>query len=67
MKYNPKINEVMAGLEGFRELHPYQPEDQVQGALELMWTLQQNISDIAFRPAMRDFATCCRSSWRDGR
>src|SRR5262249_15422607 len=50
MKYNPKINDAMAALEGFRELHPYQPEEQIQGALELMWTLQQNISNIVGLP-----------------
>ena len=33
MKYNPKVNERVAGLEGFSGLHPYQPEELVQGAL----------------------------------
>jgi len=37
MKYNPKINEDMASLEGLTDLHPYQPESTVQGALELMY------------------------------
>ena len=36
MKYNPKVNERLAALEGFGGLHPYQPEALVQGALELM-------------------------------
>lgn len=52
MKYNPKINDAMAALEGFRELHPYQPEDQIQGALELLWTLQENISNVVGLPSV---------------
>ena len=35
MKYNPRINEDMAALPGFTRIHPYQPEETVQGALEL--------------------------------
>ena len=52
MKYNPKVNEAMAALEGFRELHPYQPEDQVQGALEVIHTLQELIGEITGLPAV---------------
>src|ERR1700722_6327442 len=52
MKYNPKINDAMAALEGFRELHPYQPEDQIQGALEVIWQLQENIAAIVGLPAV---------------
>lgn len=52
MKYNPKINDAMAALEGFRELHPRQPEHQVQGALELIWKLQQVIGEIVGLPAV---------------
>ena len=40
MKYNPVVNEVAAALPGFAGLHPYQDEDSVQGALELMWRLE---------------------------
>ena len=36
MKYNPKLNEVVAALPGFSSLHPYQPVESVQGALKLM-------------------------------
>jgi glycine dehydrogenase subunit 2 len=36
MKYNPKINEDAANLTGFKMIHPYQPEESLQGALELM-------------------------------
>ncbi|MDZ4834754.1 MAG: aminomethyl-transferring glycine dehydrogenase subunit GcvPB [Candidatus Melainabacteria bacterium] len=50
MKYNPKVNDAMAALEGFRELHPHQPIDQIQGALELLWNLEQMISEIVGLP-----------------
>lgn len=52
MKYNPKINDAMAGLDGFRELHPYQPVEQVQGALEVLWTLQDCISNVIGLPCV---------------
>ena len=41
MKYNPRINEEVARLAGIAQLHPLQPEDQVQGALALMWQLER--------------------------
>lgn len=47
MKYNPKINEDMAALPGFARAHPYQPEETVQGALELMHTLEQFLCEIS--------------------
>lgn len=47
MKYNPKINEDMAGLDGFRNIHPLQPEDTVQGALRLMYELDQALCEIS--------------------
>jgi len=46
MKYNPKINEDMASLEGFAALHPYQNEEQVQGSLGLMYDLGEKLSEI---------------------
>ncbi|MHC6180296.1 aminomethyl-transferring glycine dehydrogenase subunit GcvPB [Clostridium sp. JNZ X4-2] len=46
MKYNPKINENMANLTGFSELHPYQPEETVQGALKLMYELSEKLEEI---------------------
>ncbi|HHY45879.1 MAG TPA: aminomethyl-transferring glycine dehydrogenase subunit GcvPB [Firmicutes bacterium] len=46
MKYNPKVNEYLASLPGFMSLHPYEPEDLVQGALELMYELQQYLCEI---------------------
>jgi len=47
MKYNPKINEDMAALGCFSNLHPYQPEDTVQGALAMMYDLDGMLSEIS--------------------
>lgn len=46
MKYNPKINENVARLSGFAHLHPLQDESSVQGALELMYDLQEHLIEI---------------------
>jgi len=46
MKYNPRINEEMARLPEFTHLHPYQPEETVQGALSLMYYLQEFLKEI---------------------
>src|SRR3979409_2295873 len=46
MKYNPVANEVAAALPGFTDLHPYQDEDSVQGALSLMWRLEQALCAV---------------------
>lgn len=46
MKYNPKVNEKVARLPGFTQLHPYQPEELTQGALQLMYELQEDLATI---------------------
>ncbi|MGX9135245.1 aminomethyl-transferring glycine dehydrogenase subunit GcvPB [Rummeliibacillus sp. JY-2-4R] len=46
MKYNPKINESVARFPGFANIHPLQEENSVQGALELMYDLQQHLIEI---------------------
>ena len=46
MKHNPRINERLALLAGFRDLHPLQEEDGAQGALELMWRLQEILAEV---------------------
>ncbi|CAM4289302.1 aminomethyl-transferring glycine dehydrogenase subunit GcvPB [Paenibacillus tarimensis] len=46
MKYNPKLNEEAARLAGFARIHPYQPEESIQGALELLYTLQQDLAEL---------------------
>ncbi len=47
MKYNPKINEDAANLPGFAQLHPYQPVETTQGALQLMAETQKALAEIA--------------------
>ena len=46
MKYNPKVNELLASLEGFANLHPRQSDEDSQGALELMYNLQEKLKYI---------------------
>src|ERR1700733_5831645 len=46
MKYNPRVNELVARLEGIAEAHPYQPESLSQGVLEIMHTLKCCLLDI---------------------
>ena len=46
MKYNPKVNELLANLEGFANLHPLQSDQDSQGALELMYNLQEKLKYI---------------------
>ena len=46
MKYNPKVAEQVAALPGFQRLHPHQPEDTTQGALELLWRLERALCEI---------------------
>lgn len=46
MKHNPRLNEKMARLPGFADIHPYQDESTVQGALELMYLLQNWLSTL---------------------
>ena len=46
MKYNPKVNDEMAFLPGFATLHPLQPAETAQGALELLYRLQQYLGEI---------------------
>lgn len=46
MKYNPKINEDVARYAGFSHIHPYQPEETVQGALQLLYELQRDLASI---------------------
>ena len=52
MKHNPRVNERAAALQGFRDLHPLQEDEGAQGALELMWELQQILIEIAGLPAV---------------
>ncbi|WP_353892516.1 aminomethyl-transferring glycine dehydrogenase subunit GcvPB [Proteinivorax hydrogeniformans] len=46
MKYNAKINEDIAQIPNFANLHPHMPERASQGALELQYNLQQHLAEI---------------------
>ena len=46
MKYNPKVNEKVARLEGFAESHPLLPEDAAQGSLQVMADLETYLCEI---------------------
>ncbi|MBO6220470.1 MAG: aminomethyl-transferring glycine dehydrogenase subunit GcvPB, partial [Bacteroidales bacterium] len=46
MKYNPKINEEIAGMKGFQALHPLQPACTVQGALEVYYNMEKSLSAL---------------------
>ena len=53
MKYNPKINELVASMPGFSALHPLQPEWTVQGALKLYYDLSKALATLT---GMSDFS-----------
>jgi glycine dehydrogenase subunit 2 len=50
MKHNPRLNERVAALPGHARLHPAQEPKRAQGALELMWLLQQSLAEICGLP-----------------
>lgn len=47
IKHNPKLNEDMAALPGFARLHPLQPDDTCQGALQLLYELSEYLAEIS--------------------
>ena len=57
MKYNPRIDEEMAGLNNFADIHPLQPESTVQGSLQVIDTARKllceitGMDDMSFQPA----------------
>jgi glycine dehydrogenase subunit 2 len=46
MKHNPRVNERLAALPGFRDLHPHQEPEGAQGTLRLCWELQEALAEI---------------------
>jgi glycine dehydrogenase subunit 2 len=52
MKHNPRVNERLAALPGFRDLHTLQDEDGAQGALRLCFELQEALAEITGLPAV---------------
>src|SRR5690606_24341286 len=47
MKYNPKRNERAAAMSGIADLHPYQPEETLQGMLALLYEMQEYLQEIS--------------------
>lgn len=60
MKYNPKLNEDVAGLPGFTKIHPLQPAHSIQGCMEVYHLAEQYLGEITgmdrmtFQPAAGD-------------
>jgi glycine dehydrogenase subunit 2 len=52
MKYNPVVNEDMARLEGFAALHPLMPDAGAQGALQVIWELEEALKAVSGLPAV---------------
>ncbi|NOT49509.1 MAG: aminomethyl-transferring glycine dehydrogenase subunit GcvPB [Acidobacteria bacterium] len=52
MKYNSRLNEKVARIAGFANLHPLAPEAESQGALELIYKLQQDLAEITGLPGV---------------
>ena len=52
MKYNPKLNDEVASLPGFSEIHPLQSDESVQGALQVLHELQDMLGEITGLPAV---------------
>lgn len=50
MKYNPKVNDLVASLPGFADVHPLSPDDDVQGTLGILYELQQSLGAITGLP-----------------
>jgi len=50
MKYNPRIHEEVAGQEGFSRLHPYQPPEQIQGMLGLLFHFSGLLKEVCGLP-----------------
>lgn len=52
MKYNPHVNEEIAALPGFADIHPLQPVETTQGCLAVMWETQRDLQEILGMDAM---------------
>ena len=66
MKYNARINEVVARLDGLAGAHPYQPEKLSQGALRIMKALADQLIEITGMDAIT-LAARSRRAWRNDR
>lgn len=52
MKHNPRLNEKLARVKGFAHIHPLQPESTTQGALRLMYELQEWLAELTGLPGV---------------
>src|SRR3954468_19557649 len=52
MKYNSRLNEKVARISGFADLHPLSPEGGAQGALEVIYKLQEDLAEITGLPGI---------------
>jgi glycine dehydrogenase subunit 2 len=52
MKHNPRLNEKLARLDGFANIHPLQPAETVQGAYKLMYELQEWLAELSGLPGV---------------
>ena len=52
MKYNPKINEQLSSIQGFANAHPNQLDENIQGCLEVMYDLQNELGEITGLPGV---------------
>src|SRR5690606_30640795 len=46
MKYNPKVNEDIAGMDGFRAVHPLQDDETAQGCIRILYEMDRMLSEI---------------------
>src|SRR5207244_11887594 len=52
MKYNSRLNEKIARIAGFANLHPLAAEEEAQGALEVIYELEQHLAEITGLPGI---------------
>ncbi|MBN1418485.1 MAG: aminomethyl-transferring glycine dehydrogenase subunit GcvPB [Planctomycetes bacterium] len=50
MKYNPRAAETIAALPGFRDVHPYQDDDEVQGLLQVLHEVAETLAEVSGLP-----------------
>ncbi|PPR28531.1 MAG: putative glycine dehydrogenase (decarboxylating) subunit 2 [Alphaproteobacteria bacterium MarineAlpha9_Bin1] len=62
MKHNPRLNEKIARLPGLKDIHPFQPISSVQGALELIYNLQEWLKELTGMP----FVSICPAAGAHG-
>ena len=64
MKYNPKVLDSIAASTSFSQIHPYQAQADVQGALKILYEMQKFLSTITGMEGSSPFPICASSSAR---